>query len=159
MIRIENYEEKYVTEISNLIIRNLKEINVKDYGTERINQMAEDFRVEKLKDILKRRKKVYVALINDEVVGTAGMDKSWYNDNDDEYWILSVFVKPEYHGYGIGRMLIERIEDFARGLHVRKLVVPASITARGFYGKMGFGYKDGKEVVNEENMYIMEKEL
>lgn len=157
MFRIEDYEERYVEEISNLIIRNLKEVNVKDYGMERMNQMAEDFCVEKLKDTLKHRKKVLVAFLNDEVVGTAGIDKSL--EKDDEYWVLSVFVKPEYHGCGIGRMLIERIEVFARSLHGKKLVVPASVTARGFYGKMGFGFRDGIEVVNEEGMCVMEKGL
>ena len=78
----------------------MKEINSKDYGIEKTNEMAKDFAVEKLKDTFKNRKKVYVALINNEVVGTAGLDKSWYSD--DEYWILTVFVKPENQGQGIG---------------------------------------------------------
>ena len=32
MLKIEEYQEKYVEAISNLVIRNLKEINSKDYG-------------------------------------------------------------------------------------------------------------------------------
>lgn len=100
MIEIKEYQEKYAETISNLIIRILKEINSKDYGIEKTNEMAKDFAVEKLKDTFKNRKKVYVALINNEVVGTAGLDKSWYSD--DEYWILTVFVKPENQGQGIG---------------------------------------------------------
>ena len=157
MVKIEEYQEKYVKEISNLVIRNLKEINSKDYGIEKTNEMAIDFSVENLKKTLSNRKKVYVALINDTVVGTAGIDKSWYSH--DEYWILTVFVKPENHGQGIGTMLIKKIEEFAATLPIKKLVIPASITAHQFYYKLGYRYKDGKKELNDENMYIMEKLL
>ena len=155
MVSIEEYQEKYIDAISELIIRNLKEINSKDYGIEKTNEMAKDFSVDKLKEIFKKREKVYIALNNDEVVGTAGLDKSWYSD--DEYWILTVFVKPEYHKQGIGKKLIEKIEDFAFSLPIKKLIVPASITAHQFYYKLGYNYKDGKKVLNDEHMYIMEK--
>lgn len=45
--------------------------------------MAEDFTVEKLKNTFSKRKKVFIALIGDDVVGTAGIEKSWYSA--DEY--------------------------------------------------------------------------
>lgn len=157
MVKIEEYQEKYTEQISNLVIRNLKEINSKDYGIERTNKMALDFSVENLKKTLSNRKKVFVALINDTVVGTAGIDKSWYSD--DEYWILTVFVKPENHGQGIGKKLIKKIEEFATTLPIKKLVIPASITAHQFYYKLGYQYKDGKKELNDEDMYIMEKLL
>lgn len=157
MLKIEEYQEKYVEAISNIVIRNLKEINSKDYGIEKTNEMAKDFAVEKLKKTLKSRSKVYVALVNNEVVGTAGLDKSWYKD--DEYWVLTVFVKPENHRQGIGKMLINKIEEFAFSLSVRKLIIPASITAHQFYYKLGYRYKDGKKELNDEDMYIMEKFL
>lgn len=96
MLEIKDYEEKYVEQISALIIQNIININSKDYGMERAKKIAQDFTVEKLKNTLSNRKKVYVSLIDNKVVGTAGLDKSW--DSDDEYWILSVFVKPENHG-------------------------------------------------------------
>ena len=57
MIKIKEYQEKYAEAISNLIIRNLKEIYSKDYGIEKTNEMAKDFAVEKLKDTFKNRKK------------------------------------------------------------------------------------------------------
>lgn len=157
MIEIKEYEIKYDEQISNIIIRNLLEINSKDYGMETVKKMAEKFTKEKLNETLSKRKKVYIALIDDEVVGTAGIDKSWYTD--DEYWILTVFVKPENHGKNIGRMLIQKIEEYAKQLPIKKLVIPASITAHEFYYKLGYGYKDGKKELNKENMYIMEKYL
>ena len=157
MLKIEEYQEKYVEAISNLVIRNLKEINSKDYGIEKTNEMAKDFTIDKLKCTLKNRKKVYVALIDNEVVGTAGLDESWYRN--DECWILTVFVKPENHGQGIGKKLIEKIEAFATTLPIKKLVIPASITAHQFYYKLGYRYKDGKKELNDENMNKKKKIL
>lgn len=155
MIEIKEYNETYVEQILTIVIRNLLEVNVKDYGVEKVQEMAKDFTVEKLKDALKNRKKVFVAIKDNEVVGTAGIDVSWYNP--DEYWILTVFVKPENHGEGIGRLLIKAIEDYAIHSNFRKLIIPASITAHEFYYKLGYRYKDNQKVLNEENMYLMEK--
>lgn len=157
MLEIKDYEEKYVEQISALIIQNIININSKDYGMERAKKIAQDFTVEKLKNTLSNRKKVYVSLIDNKVVGTAGLDKSW--DSDDEYWILSVFVKPENHGQGIGTKLIRKIEEFASTMPIKKLIIPASITAHEFYYKLGYRYKDGKKELNDEDMYIMEKSL
>ena len=155
MLKIVEYDEKYLEQISDIIIQDLLTINSKDYGIEEIKKMAEDFTVEKLQNSLSKRKKVFVALIDDHVVGTAGIDKSW--NSDDEYWILTVFVKPENHGQGIGKKLIEKIEEFATTLPIKKLIIPASITAHEFYYKLGYKYKDGKKELNDEDMYIMEK--
>lgn len=155
MIEIKEYNETYVEQISTIVIRNLLEVNVKDYGVEKVQEMAKDFTVEKLKNALKNRKKVFVAIKDNEVVGTAGIDVSWYNP--DEYYVLTVFVKPENHGEGIGRFLIKTIENYAIHSNFKKLIIPASITAHEFYYKLGYRYKDNRKVLNEENMYLMEK--
>lgn len=156
MIEIKEYEEKYADEISEIVIRNLLEVNVQDYGKEFSKKQAKEFTVDKIREVLKTREKVYVALSNNNVIGTAGMTKSWYND-DGEYWILTVFVKPEKQGQGIGRFLIEHIEEYARKINAKKLVIPASITACEFYHKLGYEYKNCKKELNDEKMYIMEK--
>lgn len=157
MLKIVEYNEKYLEQISNIIIQDLLTVNSKDYGIKRVKKMAEDFTVEKLQNTLSKRKKVFVALIDTDVVGTAGIDKSWYSD--DEYLILTVFVKSENHGQGIGKKLIEKLEEYAITLPVKKLIIPASITATEFYYKLGYRYKDGKKELNNDDMYIMEKNL
>lgn len=155
MIEIKEFEPKYTKQISDMIIRNLLEVNIKDYGIERVKEMAEDFNVEKLDEKLRGREKVYVALKDNEVVGTAGLDKSWYSN--DEYWILTVFVKPEEHGHNIGKKLVKKLEEYAKKLPIKKIVIPASITACEFYYKLGYRYIKGKKELNSEDMYIMEK--
>ena len=97
-----------------------------------------------------------MALDGEKVVGTAGLDKSWYSD-DGEYYVLTVFVDINYHKQGIGKMLIRKIEEYANELGAKRLVVPASIFGCEFYHKLGYEYVNGEKVLNEENMYIMEK--
>ena len=70
-----------------------------------------------------------------------------------------MFVDIAHHKQGIGKMLIQKIENFAKEMKFKKLVVPASITACEFYHKLGYEYKDGKKELNEYKMYIMIKNL
>ena len=54
---------------------------------------------------------------------------------------------------------IEKVEEYAKSIEAKKLVIPASITGNEFYYKLGYTYKDNKKELNEEQMYIMEKML
>ena len=158
MIEIKEYENKYAEEISKIVVQNMLEVNSKDYGIEFCQNSAKDFTVDKILKDFNKRTKVFVALENNIVVGTAGLDKSWYND-DGEYWILTVFVDIAHHKQGIGKMLIQKIEEFAKEMKFKKLVIPASITACDFYHKLGYEYKGCKKELNEDKMYIIEKYL
>lgn len=156
-IIIEEYQEKDIEVISNMIIENILEVNSKDYGVELANRLIEKYYTkEKLTEEFKSRTKVYVAKISGQIVGTAGIDKSWYSD-DREYWILSVFVRKENHKQGIGKMLIKTIENYAKEIKAKRLVIPATITGSEFYLKMGYQYVNGEKILTEENMYMMEK--
>lgn len=157
-VEIIEYEDRYAEEISKIIIQNLLEVNSKDYGIEFVQNFSKEFTPEEIRKVLSKRKKAFVALENHKVVGTASIDKSWYNDNG-EYWILAVFVDTAHHKQGIGKMLINEIEKFALTIPAKKLVIPASITGCEFYHKLGYEYVNNKEELNEEQMYIMEKYL
>ena len=54
---------------------------------------------------------------------------------------------------------LNKIEEYVKQLQIKKLVIPASITAHQFYYKLGYRYKNRKKELNEEDMYIMEKEI
>lgn len=155
---IRECKKEDLEELSNIVTRNLLEINAKDYGEEMMREHAKSFSKENIANSLKNREKVYVALKNGELIGTAGIEESWSKE-PGVYYILTVFVKPENHGQGIGRRLIERVEEHAKSINVKKLIVPASITGNEFYYKLGYKYKDNKKELNEEKMYIMEKVL
>ena len=158
MIEIKEYDNKYAEEISKIIIQNLLEVNSKDYDIEFVKNFVKEFTPEEIQRNFSKRTKVFVALEDNKIIGTAGLDKSWYNDYG-EYWILTVFVDVAHHGQGIGRLLIEEIEKFALTIPAKKLIIPASITGCEFYHKLGYEYANGKKELNEEQMYIMEKFL
>ena len=60
VVEIKVFKPKYTEQISNIIIRNLLEINIKDYGIEEVRKMVKEFDVKKLNETLSNRKKVYV---------------------------------------------------------------------------------------------------
>jgi len=71
----------------------------------------------------------------------------WVYDEDDliqgvvcvdRTAIQALFVAPDRQGRGIGRVLLGVAEAAARRRGVRELQVPASLTAVGFYERMGF---------------------
>ncbi len=158
MIKIEEYNEKYAEQMSEIITSNLLEINAKDYGIEYMQKLAGHFTPSEIKANFPKRTTVFVALENNIVVGTAGFTKS-RNNHEGEYWILTVFVKIDHHKQGIGKMLIQEIEKHAKQINAKKLVVPASIYGCEFYHKLGYEYLNGKKELNKEQEYIMEKYL
>lgn len=63
---------------------------------------------------------------------------SGYRDSDI-VWIKKIYVHPENKGLGLGRMLIETIEQsFAPVREVRLLVNPNNEPAKAFYRHIGF---------------------
>ena len=64
---------------------------------------------------------------------------------------------PEYQGKGIGRKIIEALESDDLFLRAKRIEIPASITACPFYRKMGYTYKNGIDVVDEELLFRLEK--
>lgn len=158
MIQIREYEEMFAESISQIVTQNLLEVNSKDYGMEYAQKTAQEFTPSEIKRNFSQRTKVFVAMENDVVVGTAGLDKSWYND-DGEYYILTVFVDINHHKKGIGRLLIEEVEKYAKQINAKRLVIPASINGCEFYHKLGYEYENNEKKLNEEKMYIMDKYL
>ena len=50
----------------------------------------------------------------------------------------SLFVHPDYAGTGLGRRLLQALEELAREANVTMLDVQASLNAREFYAKHGY---------------------
>ena len=155
-ITIRELTDSDLDEVSEIVTRNLLEINTKDYPMEEMLDSATRFSKENIKKTLSYRKKVFVAVKSNEIVGTAGLEADW-NKVKDTYWILTVFVKPEYHNKGIGRILMEKLEEYAKSINAKKLIVPASITGCEFYHKLGYKYKNNKKELDKDKHYMLEK--
>ena len=84
-----------------------------------------------------------------EIIGTAGLDGST---------VRSVFVRPDWHRKGVGVAVMRKIEEIAKLRGIHQLTVPSSITAEGFYRRLGFAsVRD--EFHGNERTIVMTKQL
>ena len=68
-------------------------------------------------------------------------------------------MDPDVHGRRVGERLLQCIEDFALSRHVHLLHLSASLTAVGFYEKMGYRTQEKEESELFGPAYIMTKLL
>jgi GNAT superfamily N-acetyltransferase len=153
-MRIERFQAFQADAVSDIIRRNLIEVNSRDYPDDIIHSLCEYFAPE---TILKNAQSqcTLVAIQNGGVVGTASL-ADFGSEASPNYYAVAVFVLPELHGRGIGARLIEAVESKAWELEAEKITVRASITAKGFYQKLGYQFRDG-EVLDDNRNYVMEK--
>ena len=151
---IRRIEPEDAGNVSALIVRTLREVNTKDYSREYIENDVQKLQP---KDILERAKwtHFYVVCDEDKIVGCGAIGPYW--GKVDESSLFTIFVLPEYHGQGIGRKIIDTLEKDEYFLRANRIEISASITATPFYIKMGYTYKNGISVPNEEGLIRVEK--
>jgi N-acetylglutamate synthase-like GNAT family acetyltransferase len=134
--------------ISRVIVRALRETNTQDYPSEIIASVASNFSPERVGELMGARE-VLVAVLTDEIVGTASLQGAV---------VRTVFIAPDHQACGIGTALMQELERRARQGGIAHLMVPSSITAEGFYAKLGFSaIRD--EFHGAERTIIMQKVL
>jgi GNAT superfamily N-acetyltransferase len=135
-------------DISSVILRALREVNVKDYGAALIAEQSKSWTVAGV--IAKMRDRTtFVALDGTGAVGTAGFDGQQAR---------SVFVRPDRHRRGVGTRLMRAVEELALARGLDRLSLLSSITAQGFYQRLG--YRVVRDVFHgEERTILMEKPL
>ena len=129
---IRNFKDNDAEKVSSLIIRTLKTTNSKDYSEESIKALEKQMQPS---HIFERASWTHFYVVE---------------DND-------TFVLPEYQGMGIGRKIIETLEQDEYFLRAKRIEIPASITAVNFYRKLGYDYKNGVDRPDEEQIYRLEK--
>ena len=140
--------------VSALIAKTLREVNIQDYSMEYIENIVRRLQPA---DILERAKwtHFYVVCEGDRIVGCGAIGPYW--GKADESSLFTIFVLPEYQGQGIGRKIIETLEKDEYYLRANRIEIPASITAAPFYILMGYKYKNGISVPDEEGLLRLEK--
>ena len=149
-----SYEEGNAEEIVNLIIRNFREVNVKDYGEKAIAALVATHDVNWFKGVAEYAN-VYVFWNESKMVGVGSISSFW--GSLTESILLTIFVLPEFHGQGIGSYIIDTLESDALFLRAERIEIPASITAVEFYRKKGYDYKDCVKKLDDEKHYRLEK--
>lgn len=161
---VKPYQKENAEEIVNLIIRNFREVNVKDYGEKAIEELVATHDVNWFRGVAeyanvyvfwKRSTKTLGANSEDKIVGVGSISSFW--GSLTESILLTVFVLPELHGQGIGSYIIDTLESDELFLRAERIEIPASITAVEFYRKKGYDHKDGIKKLDDEQHYRLEK--
>lgn len=151
---IRRFTEQDAEAVSALIIHTIRISNTRDYPAELMEELAA---TETPEHVLQRASwtHFYVAAEGEEIIGCGAIGPYW--GKEDESSLFTIFVHPDHQGKGIGRAIVERLEQDEFALRARRIEVPASITGLPFYQKMGYAFKDGKDEIDEEHLYRLEK--
>lgn len=96
------------------------------------------------------QKKIFVALLNHQVVGVAicGPCRKGPEDFDGE--LQTIYVRPTYYRQGIGRRLFEKCVESLREMSYRNMLIwtfAENVQARKFYERMG-GQESAKSTIS-----------
>lgn len=146
MQTIRKIAEKEVNEVSRLICKTLREINIADYPKEIIEKICIKYSPEGIKNLTKKRD-IFVLIENNKIAATGALEGNV---------ICGMFVDSERLEQGLGTKMINHLESVAKKNNYNKTELPASLTAYKFYKKLG--YEKVREV-NEHQIpeIIMEK--
>ena len=152
--RVRKFREEDAFAVSELIARTLVESNLKDYSQQCIDGLIESYSPQ---GIINKASSLhfYVVCSNDGIIGCGGIGA--YFGKEDESCLFSIFVAPIYQGKGVGKKIVNALEQDEYFLRAKRVEIPSSITARDFYKSLGYSYKDGKKVLDENRLYKMEK--
>lgn len=141
-------------ETAQVIAETLRVSNSQDYSSEYIEANIASHPAEVL---IARANEghMYVVCDNSRIVGCGAIAGYW--GSLTESILLTIFVLPDYQGKGIGRRIIETLEQDEYFLRAKRVEIPASITAVEFYKKMGYDYKNGIAEIDDEQVYRLEK--
>ena len=128
--------------------------NSRDYPPEYIAHLKETHSAEVLRQRA-REGHMYVICDGEKIVGTGTIAPYW--GSETESILLTIFVLPDWQGRGLGRLLIETLEQDEYAKRASRIEIPASLTAVNFYRHLGYDYKNG--VTEPENglLYRLEK--
>ncbi len=151
---IRRFQASDAEEVSKLIIKTLRTSNIKDYSEEYIERDVKMFTPD---GVINRASwtHFYVIIEDESIVGCGAIGPYW--GKEDESSLFTIFVLPEYQGKGLGSKIIETLEKDEYFLRAKRVEIPASITGCEFYKKMGYTYKNGIDVVDEEQLIRLEK--
>ena len=153
-MNIRRFETTDAEAVSAVVIKTLRISNAKDYPAELMEEIVKSMQPQ---NILERAglTHFYVVEDNGQIIGCGSIGPYW--GKEDESSLFTIFVLPEYQGKGVGRLIMETLENDEFFLRAKRIEIPASITGCQFYRKFGYDYKNGKAELDEERLYRLEK--
>lgn len=152
--RIRCFRPEDAEQVSALIRRNFLEVNIRDYPAEQMRALSQAYDAAHVLSVAKSGH-TYVAERGNTILATGSIAPFW--GSETESILLSIFVLPECHGHGIGRKIVETLEADEYFIRASRVEIPASVTAVGFYEKLGYRCKNGSNTPDGEGNIRMEK--
>lgn len=149
MVDIRRFTRADRKQASTLICRCLREINSSEYDQNQIDRLCDAFSPENVERRFSERLS-YVAVDAGKIIGTATLKGSELG---------SVFVNPEQHGQGIGKLLTYHVEAIARNSGIKRLTAFSSLAAIDFYRYLGYKSLGEKCEPDGEVTIEIEKEV
>lgn len=151
---IRRFQPSDAQAVSDLVITTIRISNIRDYSA----KMMEDLiKTQTPHHMLERASwtHFYVAEEEGAIIGCGAIGPYW--DKEDEGSLFTIFVHPDHQGQGIGKAIVETLEQDEFALRAKRIEIPASITGLPFYQKMGYTFKNAVDTLDEEGLYRLEK--
>lgn len=153
-MEIRRFQETDAPEVSALIAKTLRTTNIRDYSPEFIEQEVSVLTPEYIAWRASWTH-FYVACEGERIIGCGAIGPYWGSETESS--LFTIFVLPDCQGRGIGRKIVETLEQDEFALRAKRIEIPASLTACEFYRKLGYDHKQGAGHVDEEGLYRLEK--
>ena len=137
-----------------MISATIKTSNSGDYHPDYIEHLAGNFTPERL---IQRAKwtDFYVVCKKGSIIGCGAIGSR--GGQQEESHIYNVYVSPREQRQGIGRSIIQTLEQSEYFLRSTRVEVISSVTAVGFYLKLGYELKGKMNATEKDKLYILEK--
>lgn len=153
-VTVKPWKQEDTEAIVALIHRNFREVNSRDYNAEAIEKLLTSHNAAWFQSFA-GFSHVSVFWAQGKIVGVGSIAGYW--GSLTESILLTIFVLPQLHGQGLGKFILQTLEQDEFFLRANRVEIPASITAANFYRRFGYGYKNGLPALDEEQLYRLEK--
>ena len=148
------YRREDASEVSELITYTLRTTSIKDYSQEYIENLCRKRRPE---DIERCAETSNFYVLEDECGICACGAVALHSDDCRDSILLNIFVHPRVQGTGTGRALMQVLENDEYYRNTGRTVLHASITAVGFYLRLGYVFVNGVSEPDSYGVVLMEK--
>ena len=153
-MEIRRFEETDAQEVSTLIAKTLRTTNIRDYSPAFIEQEVNVLTPEYIAWRASWTH-FYVACEGEKIIGCGAIGPYWGSETESS--LFTIFVLPEHQGRGIGRRIVQTLEQDEFALRAKRIEIPASVTAYECYRKLGYDHKKGADGPDEEGLFRLEK--
>jgi ribosomal protein S18 acetylase RimI-like enzyme len=115
--------------------------------------------VKSIKESIKMGNIYFQAKISNQTIAAVVVSEFWKDICPDKYWIMGLYVKPEYRGRGIGENLIRITISEMENKSLDKVYINVfenNIPALKLYKKMGFKPYNNNKIADKIDNYYYE---